>query len=317
MFDVLVNPVAASLPASVTTMKRLKEFAQLIQHFRDQLDAQDAYQVADMILRESGVMTAAAMDKTQEGIDRKENLDELLTGIHDFVQQRTDEGIAFTPIQDFLSEVSLLTDQDEHLDDQTPRITLMTVHAAKGLEFTTVFIVGLEENLFPSQFCSTPTELEEERRLLYVAITRAMSKCHLSYARQRFRNGSVNFSSPSRFLKDIDRQYLVVREGSAVAVSKPVAIPHTDAPASPLPSSSQSAPTRLVPLSKTANKAAQPLSADTAGGWFPNDRVRHRVFGEGTILRIYRENDNDKIDIQFDQVGKKTLLLTFAKLERV
>ena len=143
----------------------------------------------------------------------------------------------------------------------------MTVHAAKGLEFPVVFIAGLEENLFPSQFCVKPQEIEEERRLLYVAITRAMERCYLSFARQRFRNGQMAFNSPSRFLNDVKRSYS--RRGSIR-----------------LPS---------------------------------GDRVTHRVFGDGTVVRVYRDEvtENDKIEINFDTQGTKTLLLTHAKLEKI
>jgi len=318
MFDVLVNPVAAALPASIGIMKRLKDFAEMMLRFRETMEEKDAYEVAETILRESGVMSAAALDTTPEGQDRKQNLDELLAGIHDFVQQRMDEGIDFTPIQDFLSEVSLLTDQDEKLSDHTPRITLMTVHAAKGLEFAEVYVVGLEENLFPSQFCTAPSEIEEERRLLYVAITRAMQHCHLSYARQRFKNGTINFSSPSRFLNDIDRQYLTVRDGASV-VARPQFRPTggNDLGKKPASQPIATSPTKLVSLNEAKVKSTHQLTPESAGGFFPNDRVNHRVFGEGTILRIYRENDNDKIDIQFDGPGKKTLLLQFAKLEKI
>ena len=210
MMDVVIDPDTAGLNVSAGTKNKLKAFAQLIKTFQDALKTVDAYAFAKMVFQQSNLLGAALADTTPEGIERKENLDELLSAIREFVDARTQEGIAFTPIQDFLAEVSLLTDQDEHLDDNTHRVTLMTVHAAKGLEFPIVYIVGMEENLFPSQYCNSPQELEEERRLLYVAITRAMEQCRLSYARQRFKNGSLNFSSPSPFLNDIDRQYIHV-----------------------------------------------------------------------------------------------------------
>lgn len=313
-FDVVSRPVAAGLPASVNIMKRLKEYAELIKRFHEAMDTMDAYEVATMVLKESGIMSSLEKDTTPEGIDRKENVEELLTGIHDFVLQRKEEGIDFTPIQDFLSEVSLQTDQDEHLSDHTSRVTLMTVHAAKGLEFKKIYIVGLEENLFPSQFSSSVTELEEERRLLYVAITRAMVECHLTYARQRFKNGSTNPSLPSRFLKDIDRQFLLVHDGLTAPLKKPLQQSLTSQPTRPQQSATGG---RLISLSATKSTGATPLTAEQSGGFFPDDRIRHRTFGEGTILRIYRENDNDKVDIQFDTVGKKTLLLTYAKLEKI
>ena len=313
MFAVAADPDRYQLGVSPATKRKIKDFAALIQRFQEAVDANDAYFFAEMVMRESGIMTAAALDTTPEGRDRKENLDELLSGIHDFVDRRMQEGISFTPIQDFLGEISLLTDQDENLQDHTPRVTLLTVHAAKGLEFPVVYIVGLEENLFPSQFCKSSAEIEEERRLLYVAITRAMQVCNLTYARQRFKNGTVNFSSPSRFLKDIDRNCLQLQEAeqpaanrfsyAAPAYERPV---HVEQPAA-TPSD------RFRPVTATA----KPSAASAGGSFASGERVRHRVFGEGTVQRLYRENDNDKIDILFDKQGQKTLLLTYAKLERI
>ena len=206
--EVMRLPEESGLDVAAATKKRLQAFALLMDQLAQLSEETDAYTFAEQTLRTTGVMTALAIDTTPEGIDRAQNVQELLNAIREFVAQRQEEGIDFTPITDFLSEVSLQTDQDENLSDTTERVTLMTVHAAKGLEFPVVFIGGMEENLFPSQFCVKPSEIEEERRLLYVAITRAMERCYLSYARQRFRNGQMAFNSPSRFLNDIDRQYL-------------------------------------------------------------------------------------------------------------
>jgi len=270
----------------------------------------------------------AAADTTPEGIDRKQNLDELLSGIREFVDQRTQEGIDFTPITDFLAEVSLLTDQDDNLQDHTSRVTLMTVHAAKGLEFKYVFVVGLEEGLFPSQFSTAPREIEEERRLLYVAITRAMERCWLTLARQRFRNGQIQFSAPSCFLKDIDRQYIQQLSASTPAPKVPQwssrsswSTPHPS-PITPHPSPLTSHPSQSLPsLSNLKPVNQSPItnhqSPIDGAGFVSGDRVSHRVFGPGTVQQVYRENDNEKIDILFDISGKKTLLLTYAKLEKI
>lgn len=300
MYEVIAHPMETGLPVNAATQTRLMGFAALIGELRDAMETLDAYQFAELVMQRSGLMSAAIADRTPEGIDRKENLDELLSGIHDFVQQRQDQGIDFTPVQDFLAEVALLTDQDEHTDDHTERVTLMTVHAAKGLEFPVVFIVGLEENLFPSQYCTRPSEIEEERRLLYVAITRAMERCYLNAARQRFKNGSVNFASPSRFLNDIDRQY--IQQVDTLQIARPQ-------PERPRWQSSTPTLSALSSVPKT-----QPASTTA---YQVGDRVKHRVFGAGTVQRVYRENDNDKIDILFDGPGKKTLLLTYAKLEKI
>ena len=312
MFEVVQNPLEAGFSAS--TAKRLQDFASMMAHFIEVMETKDAYEFAETVMRQSGIMTAAALDRSPEGIDRKQNLDELLSGLHEFVQQRIDEGIAFTPIQDFLAEVSLLTDQDENIQDHMARVTLMTVHAAKGLEFASVHIVGLEEQLFPSQFCQSPAEIEEERRLLYVAITRAMKNCTLSFARSRFTNGSLGFTSQSRFLKDIDRQFLQLMDNRAPSTPRFSTTPNIF---------------RTPSISKTPSVTRTPSTFSTSpqstsqvpitSEWKPNDRINHRVFGNGTILRIYRDEGtgNDKIDILFDEKGQKTLLLTYAKLERL
>ena len=298
--DVMRVPAEFALDVSAATQKKLQAFAQLIDTFHNQSDRMDAFTFAETVFRVSGVMTALALDRSQEGIDRAQNVQELLNAIHEFVAQRAQEGIDFTPITDFLSEVSLQTDQDENLTDTTERVTLMTVHAAKGLEFPVVFIVGLEENLFPSQFAVRPQEVEEERRLLYVAITRAMEQCYLSFARQRFRNGSFVFASPSRFLNDIDRRFFAIDKPRETKQSP---ITNHQSPIPKVPSPLAPNPSPLAPLSTP---------------WKSGDRVSHRVFGVGTVQRVYRDEvtENDKIEINFDTQGTKTLLLTHAKLEK-
>ena len=308
--EVMRSPDETALEVSAATKKKMQAFAALIDGYREQSDAMDAFAFAEMVMRTSGVMTALALDRSAEGIDRAQNVQELLNAIHEFVEGRQNEGIDYTPITDFLSEVSLLTDQDENLTDTTARVTLMTVHAAKGLEFPVVFIVGMEENLFPSQFAVRPQDIEEERRLLYVAITRAMEQCYISFARQRFRNGSFAFNSPSRFLNDIDRQFFELSRPSA-----PVA------PTIPRVSGTPSF-TSSTRLTKVTPASTPSLSGEGRGEapspWQPGDRVSHRVFGEGTVVRVYRDEatENDKIEISFDTQGTKTLLLSHAKLDR-
>ena len=302
--DVMRRPDDTGLDVSAGTAKKLQAFAAYMDGLREQSETMDAYAFTEMVLRTSGVMTALALDRSQEGIDRAQNVQELLNAIREFVEQRVNEGIDYTPITDFLSEVSLQTDQDENLTDTSERVTLMTVHAAKGLEFPVVFIVGMEENLFPSQFAVKPNEVEEERRLLYVAITRAMEQCHLSFARQRFRNGTFNFASPSRFLNDIDRQFF--------ELTRPAA---PERPSFGLKDRSAERPAQAPVRPATPVREAQ---MPIASSWKEGDRVSHRVFGVGTVLRVYRDEvtENDKIEIRFDTQGTKTLLLTHAKLER-
>ena len=301
--DVMRNPDETGLDVSAAYKTKLRGFAALMDQLRTLSEETDAYAFAEQVLKVTGVQTALALDTTPEGIDRAQNVQELLNAIREFVDQRQNEGIDYTPITDFLSEVSLQTDQDENLSDTTERVTLMTVHAAKGLEFAVVFIAGLEENLFPSQFCVKPSEIEEERRLLYVAITRAMERCFLSFARQRFRNGQMAFNSPSRFLNDIDRQYFSIQK-SAVRSQSTQSTP-----------SIQNIPNiPRIPKSPISHQ-----TSDIPSSWQSGDRVSHRVFGTGTVQRVYHDEvtENDKIEIKFDTQGVKTLLLTHAKLERI
>ena len=312
MMDVITNPEAANLEVSTATQKKLTDFATLIQGFSQRVATTDAYEFATIVMREAGVMREAKADTTPEGKARLENLEEMLAGIHEFVDQQLREGNTFVPMTNFLSEVSLLTDQDEKQDDNQARITLLTVHAAKGLEFKVTFIVGLEENLFPSQFCQAPKEIEEERRLLYVAITRAMERCYLTYARQRFRNGQTQFSSPSRFLKDIDTCYVQQTQTMSMSTQQPSRVQ----PTTTIMSSSTSSNSKLKSVSKQVGGNTSKTRKEVRSEWKKQDRVVHKVFGAGLVLDVYHENDNDKIDIQFDNVGKKTLLLTYAKLTR-
>ena len=309
--DVMRNPEDYALPVGAAITKKLRAFAQQLDDLGALSDQMDAYAFADHLLKTTGILTALTMDTTTDGIDRAQNVEELLNAIREFVAMRQEEGIDFTPITDFLSEVSLQTDQDEHLEDTQERVTLMTVHAAKGLEFQVVFIVGMEENLFPSQFCTQPHEIEEERRLLYVAMTRAMEQCTISFARQRFRNGQMAFNSPSRFLSDIDRRFFALDHKRDSVPSAP-SIPRTPGmPRTPRIPSPPSIPTSPSPVTPQHT----PIPSEYADGC----RVSHRVFGLGTVLRVYRDEitENDKIEIRFDTVGVKTLLLSHAKLEKL
>lgn len=310
MMEVILDPQAAQLSVNNATQNKLNLFAAMIQGFGEKVATMDAYEFASMVLRDSGVMREAKADTTQEGIARYENLEEMLSGIHEFVEQKLRDGQTFTPMTDFLSEVSLLTDQDENKDDNQARVTLLTVHAAKGLEFKVTFIVGLEENLFPSQFCQAPKEIEEERRLLYVAITRSMERCYLTNARQRFRNGQTVFSSPSRFIKDIDSCYIQSSQGLGITPQRPVMPEMPKIPAT-------STQGKLKKLSPATGGGTGKSHKEVRSEWKKGDRVEHKVFGAGTVLDVYRENDNDKIDIKFDNNGQKTLLLTYAKLTKI
>lgn len=303
LMQVAIAPDRMTDDLSAATQKKVSDFAHMIERFAEEMLTKDAYVFAQDVMTQTGILREAKSDTTPEGVARYENLEEMLSSIHEFCERRQQDGIDFTPITDFLAEVSLLTDQDEHLDDMQARVTLLTIHAAKGLEFRATMIVGMEENLFPSAFSQTLREIEEERRLLYVAITRSMDRCFLMNARQRFRNGQVTFTTPSRFLKEIDRQFVLNTDE----------VVHRPAPKKEIPTITPTY-SHLTPTTGAKEKSKRKT---IRSAWAKDDRVLHRVFGAGTVLDVYRENDNDKIDIQFDEVGKKTLLVTYAKLERL
>ena len=209
LWTVLCEPLAYGLNFNKGTVGKLQAFRELISAFITDAAEKNAYEIGADIIRQSGIINDVCQDNSPENLSRKENIEELVNGMSDFCAQRQEEGNPNVLLGDFLSEVSLLTDQDSDKDGDDEKITLMTVHSAKGLEFKNVFVVGMEENLFPSGMVGdSPRALEEERRLFYVAITRAEEHCFLSYAKTRFRYGKMEFGSPSRFLKDIDIRFL-------------------------------------------------------------------------------------------------------------
>lgn len=200
------------------TLRKLADFHSMISDFAaDNAAGSNAFELAQLIYNRTGMLAVLAHDNTPESISRQENLSELLAGVREFVDTRLESGEENVAMTDFLAEVSLATDQDTSDGEEGEKVTLMTVHAAKGLEFGNVYIVGVEEDLFPSAMASDSLEqIEEERRLLYVAITRAKRFCTISYASSRYRNGQTQITTPSRFLHDIDRRYLRTTDSAGI-----------------------------------------------------------------------------------------------------
>ena len=329
-WKIVRNPVEHQLDVNKGTAKKLMEFAQLIEPFRAEVESADAYTLAQSIIKASGLREDAMRENSQEGITRKENIDELLKAINEFCEQRMEESGEETKLSDFMSEVALATDQDEKNKEDGNAVNMMTVHAAKGLEFDHIYIVGLEEQLFPSIMAETTREIEEERRLLYVAITRARKTCHISYARQRWRNGKTNLTNPSRFLKDIDKKYLDedVTEStpsldwgwSAVEGSRVVAkLWREDRSYSP---SHTPKVETVTPDTSNLKKVGRRLKTEstqsgdecTPDGIKAGTRVEHRLFGQGTVTAIENAGDDWRISIEFDNLGQKTLLGRYARL---
>ena len=212
LWTVISQPVLFRLDVTKGTATKIEAFRQQIEGWRSRITSEDAYQLGHAIIQESGIAKDIYSGRNPEDLSRQENLQEFLAGMQDFVESRREEDMADeTSLNDFLQEVALLTDLDSDKDDTKPKVSLMTIHSAKGLEFPVVFIVGLEENIFPSPMCTNSMrELEEERRLLYVAITRAEKHCILTCAENRFRFGRMEFDTPSRFIRDIDPNLLQV-----------------------------------------------------------------------------------------------------------
>ena len=214
IWEVIGEAAHYGLNVNKGTLTKLENFRLLISSFIDRSHTLDVYALGDAIIKEAGISEDIMQGKDADDLARQENLEEFLSGMQTFVAERQEEGrMDETFLSDFLQDVALLTDADSDGEKDEPRVSLMTVHAAKGLEFATVFVVGLEENIFPSPIAATTVrELEEERRLLYVAITRAEKHCILTNAQNRFRYGKMEFDNPSRFIEEIDPE-LIEEEG--------------------------------------------------------------------------------------------------------
>lgn len=305
------------------TAKKLTAFRDMIAGFMlANEQGKDAESVAKKIISETGLLSSLITDSTPESISKRENLEELLNGVKNFVEDRQEEGVENVSLVDFISEVSLATDQDQQ-DTSEERVTLMTVHAAKGLEFANVFIVGVEENLFPSAMsCESLAEIEEERRLLYVAITRAKKFCMMSYASTRFRNGQTQTTSPSRFLKDIDTQYLAISGCSDFAERETMTNPIDNYRRTMRTMTSPRAARQISPTPQRRPvfmPESPKLKSTTEENIHSIDelregmRIKHSRFGIGEIAVIDRSGTDPRIIVDFDNTGRKTLLLKFAK----
>lgn len=339
LWTVLCEPLAYGLNFNKGTVGKLQAFRELISAFITDAAEKNAYEIGADIIRQSGIINDVCQDNSPENLSRKENIEELVNGMSDFCAQRQEEGNPNVLLGDFLSEVSLLTDQDSDKDGDDEKITLMTVHSAKGLEFKNVFVVGMEENLFPSSMVGdSPRALEEERRLFYVAITRAEEHCFLSYAKTRFRYGKMEFGSPSRFLKDIDVRFLRLPQDAGMfrrveeeatvfrrENARGFAPDKEDAPyggkerVSVRPKQQIIAPTvprnlkRVAPSANTASTS--PSAGASANRVQQGQLIEHERFGLGEVLKVEGEGDNAKATIRFKNAGDKQLLLRFARFK--
>jgi DNA helicase-2/ATP-dependent DNA helicase PcrA len=306
------------------TAAKINEFTQLINTFREKLETHDAFELASEIATGSEIMKDLYKDQTPEGVSRFENIQELLNGIQEFSISAREEGNP-NKLNNYMEDVALLTDQDNENPDDKDHVTLMTIHSAKGLEFKNVFIVGVEENLFPSNQTgqSSLEDLEEERRLFYVALTRAEQNAYLTYARQRYKWGKLEFCDKSRFIDEIDPQYLSlpVEKDSAffggmestfpMAKSKPKTLPVPG-----LRPSATSQPDLYRKLSKLreAKKETDAFEFSNPEDIQAGMIVEHQRFGRGKVLQMEGKMPDIQATVFFQNAGKKQLLLKFAKL---
>ncbi|MBR0262635.1 MAG: UvrD-helicase domain-containing protein [Prevotella sp.] len=342
LWQVIKEPVLFPMQVSKATMTKIQAFRELIEGWIGRVATEDAYTLGHDIIMNSGISKDIYSGRNPEDISRQENLEEFLGGMKDFVDSRREEDRGEEVyLTDFLQEVALLTDLDSEEGDENDKVTLMTIHSAKGLEFPTVFVVGLEENIFPSPMCTNSMrELEEERRLLYVAITRAEKHCILTCAQNRFRYGRMEYDTPSRFIRDIDPELLDVQSETGGGESRshrgsyggsrspewmqnprPVA---TQFKADPKPRAvAPRQPEKPVdpfgPNFKRVYNAVAPrpmASAPSAAGELREGcRIEHQRFGIGTVLKIEGTGENTKATVEFRNAGTKQLLLKFAKFK--
>jgi DNA helicase-2/ATP-dependent DNA helicase PcrA len=307
------------------TAAKINEFTKLIDIFREKMETHDAFELAGEIATGSEIMKDLYKDQTPEGVSRFENIQELLNGIQEFSISAREEG---TPgkLNNYMEDVALLTDQDNEKPEDNDRVTLMTIHSAKGLEFKNVFIVGVEENLFPSNQSGQKTleDFEEERRLFYVALTRAEQNAYISYARQRYKWGKLEFCNRSRFIDEIDPQYLnmpVEKDPNFYGASQdlPFSAPKPrpqNAAISGLRSSAASQPDMYRKLSKLreAKKETDAFEYSNPEEIQAGMLVEHQRFGRGKVLQMEGKMPDIQATVFFQNAGKKQLLLKFAKL---
>lgn len=325
-WEVIGNVEHYGLNVNKGTQTKLEKFRLLISSFIDRSHTLDVYELGDAIIRESRISEDIMSGKNADDLARQENLEEFLSGMQTFVAGRQEEGrMDEAYLTDYLQDVALLTDADSEGEKDEPRVSLMTIHAAKGLEFATVFVVGLEENIFPSPLAAISVrELEEERRLLYVAITRAEKHCILTNAKNRFRYGKMEFDNPSRFIDEIDVSLI---EGGEEAPESSFGGGRSSyggygseggyggrMPWDRDRSGYRRDYQNSKPVASQFMADPKPAFASSAAGSLCEGcRIEHQRFGIGTVLKIEGTGENTKATVEFQNAGTKQLLLKFAK----
>lgn len=314
MWQVICLPLEAGLEVSKGTMSKLTAFREMIEEFSARLTKDDAFTLGHDIIRLSGITKDIYQSAEPEDRSKQENIEEFLSSMQEYVVTARESGEP-DGLTDFLHDVSLLSDHDT-TDNETPKVKLMTIHSAKGLEFPVVYVAGMEENIFPSPMCTESQRLlEEERRLLYVAITRAEKHCTLTYARSRYRYGQMEFDTPSRFLRDIDASLIQVSGGTHTPPRRQPSFQRQ----SLFGSMAEHGQSRPQPAPSAAPAAAPRREAGTTGGQYltVGTAVYHERFGQGVVTDTEGEGESAKATVRFENAGVKKLLLKFARLKTV
>ncbi|MDT0648369.1 3'-5' exonuclease [Zunongwangia sp. F260] len=327
IFEVIENLDHLDLKINKSTRNKLENFVNMIKSFTILSENADAFVVADTVTKKTGLVQEMKKDGTPEGVARIENIEELLNGIRDFVEEQKELADSSGSLAEFLEDVALATDMDKDTSDED-RVALMTIHLAKGLEFPYVYIVGLEEDLFPSAMSmNTRSELEEERRLFYVALTRAETQAYLTYTQSRYRWGKLVDAEASRFIEEIDDQFLDYLVPQDDYKYKPLIdtdifgevdkskLRQTKPKKGTPPPAHKPTEQQLQKLRKLKPAALEPAKATKTVNLAEGNEVEHMRFGKGTVLKIEGAGQDQKAEIDFEHGGIKNLLLRFAKLK--
>jgi len=318
LLEILKDPAGYVPQLNRGTQDKLQKFLQLIDELTAYSHSVNAYELALKVIRESGIMALYRYDHTPEGISKFENIQELINGIREYVDQQNDNLIDMEEqnpgMAGFLQNIALLTDQDQEKPEDRNKVSLMTIHSAKGLEFKYVFIAGVEEDLFPNQFSAySARELEEERRLFYVALTRGMVRVSVSYAKTRYRWGNLISSAPSRFIRELDPRYIRLQAGR---FSEREQLPtETGFVTAKRDQSGDWPGSRPIPR-RTRRPHTEPVNftPDDPEAIQAGMEIEHPRFGTGKVLKIEGEAPNRKAIVFFTGAGQKQLLLKFARL---
>ena len=329
IFEVAERAQELQIGVNAGTAQKLTDFVTLIKSLQVFNENANAFETADEVTKRTRIVLDLKKDGTPEGISKIENIEELLNGIKDFTEGQQELADATGSLTEFLEDVALATDFDnENADDQIPRVSLMTIHLAKGLEFPYVYIVGMEEDLFPSAMnLDSRSGLEEERRLFYVALTRAEKRAFLSYTQSRYRWGKLNDAEPSRFIEEIDESFLDYEIPQSNYEYKPLVNTSIFGDHKPTKVASQVPkswdgkpntspnPAQLKKLRKL-QEAPLPTSSKEELIELPTGtKVEHQRFGKGVVVQVEGAGNDKKATIKFSGVGEKKLLLRFAKLK--